>query len=103
MGAFLKVFVFKFKGFANVQEEELLLKRNGKCCTGSKLLGYCAKNIFGTEYVMDLGKLNLIWWFHLRLKQIFATAPAASKNYIVASKVFNSDPKIIIYFPKVNS
>ncbi len=34
-----------------------------------------------TERFTDLGKLNLLlWWFDFRLKPIYTTAPAASKN-----------------------
>jgi len=33
-----------------------------------------------TEHFTDLGKLNFRWWFGFRLKPIFSTAPAASKN-----------------------
>ncbi len=35
-----------------------------------------------TENFTDLGKLNLLVWFGFRLKSIYATAPATSKNDI---------------------
>ena len=42
--------------------------------------------VVGNVCIRDLDKLNLIWWFDIRLEPIFATAPAAPKM-LLASKV----------------
>ena len=44
-----------------------------------------------TMCIGDSDKLNLIWWFDFRLRQILATAPADSK-ILLTSKVVKSDP-----------
>ena len=55
-------------------------------------------NIY-TVCIGDLDKLYLIWWFDLRLKPSFATAPAASKKYTSLRKWHRNNH--LTYFTKV--
>jgi len=56
-------------------------------------LGYALKY---TMCIKDLDKLEYVWWFHFRLKPIFATDPAA-----LTSKVVKSDLPKKSYVAKV--
>ena len=57
---------------------------------------YNKKIHIASECIRDWDELNLTWWFYFKLRSIFAAAPASSKKQLFASKVDNSEPKIII-------
>ena len=53
------------------------------------------KGCKGAVRIMNLDKLNLIWWFDFRLETIFTTASVVSEN-ATHNKTGQNDPKIII-------